>query len=142
MTAEEIQVKFIGPDSIGFSEVVQLFDEDPLNRENVLIRTTCLGDCIVCSEENYFEALLCLRKQLEEKGVQICCLGAGENIYPSQMQQSMGTGRVANTLVLGERPTKDGYVDIFTYSPTVKYVSVKDQLSFFNRWVDSIRNGA
>lgn len=90
------------------------------------------------AEENYFDALLALRKELENLHILIQCNGAGLNIYPSAMQQSMGTGRTAYVLNMGEQGKMKNVVDIFDYNTTLNFVTIEEQKNYFNQWLSSL----
>ena len=65
------------------------------------------------SNENYFDALIEIRKELEKRNIKLLCKGCARNVYPSGMILSMGMGRQAYTLVIGEQAKIDSLVDVF-----------------------------
>lgn len=79
-----------------------------------------------------------LRKKLEKKDIQIICNGAAKNIYPSTMQLSMGTGRVAYKLFIGERARQSHIVDIFDYDEDLQFVTIEEQHKYYLEWLKSI----
>jgi hypothetical protein len=80
--------------------------------------------------------LIGLRRELEKKNIIIMCNGGAENVYPSAMQQSMGTGRVAYKLYLGQKAKMADVVDIFEYEENLKYANIDKQINFFKKWID------
>ncbi|EMJ65904.1 hypothetical protein LEP1GSC051_3185 [Leptospira sp. P2653] len=53
-----------------------------------------------------------LERKLETMNIQIYCNSEVRNIYPSNMQRSMGTGRTAYQLHLREQAKSKDVVDI------------------------------
>ncbi len=93
-----------------------------------------------CVADNYFDALVCIRRQLEPQGARVRCYGSAVNVYPSPMGLSMGHGRKAYSLTLGRRALKDDLVDIFARTPDdVKLGTVDEQESFYDEWLQSLR---
>lgn len=76
-----------------------------------------------------------VRKNLETLNIQICCNGAARNVYPSNMQRSMGSGRVAYKLYSGERAKLEDVVDIFDCDDRLEFVTVDEQERFYKNWV-------
>ncbi|EKO33163.1 hypothetical protein [Leptospira santarosai] len=87
------------------------------------------------SNEDFFSALTDVRKNLETLNIQICCNGAARNVYPSNMQRSMGSGRVAYKLYSGERAKLEDVVDIFDCDDRLEFVTVDEQERFYKNWV-------
>lgn len=71
--------------------------------------------------------------------IQIICNGAGKNVYPSGMQVSMGTGRAAYKLFLGQKASIADVVDIFDIDDSLEFVNISEQSDFYNTWVKSVR---
>lgn len=117
---------------------LQLFEEDPSDKAMVLIELKFEEIKISCISENFFDTLIELRKELDKLGILIMCNGAAENVYPSPMQQSMGTGRVAYKLKYGQKTKITDVVDIFKYDETLNFVNVDKQFNFYLKWVKSI----
>lgn len=88
--------------------------------------------------ENFFSALFNLRKDLEEKNIQILCNGAAKNIYPSPMQMSMGSGRIAYKLYLGKPARISDVVDIFDYDENLEFVKIDEQAKNYSKWLKSV----
>ncbi len=138
MGSEKVIIKLLinGFDII--TAQLELFEEIPDEQDKVAIKLKFDGCSISSKSENFFDALLILRKELEKRGIQILCNGAAENIYPSPMQLSMGTGRVAYKQNLGQQARTKDIVDIFEYDKSLNFVNIEAQLEFHNRWIKSI----
>ncbi|UDK99078.1 hypothetical protein EYB33_10260 [Lysinibacillus sphaericus] len=66
------------------------------------------------------------------------CNGAALNIYPSQMQLSMGSGRLAYKLKFGKPAISKDIVDIFECEDDLMFVKIEDQLKYYYRWLKSL----
>lgn len=89
--------------------------------------------------DNFFDVLLNLREELEKYGIQLLCKGCCKNVYPSGMLLSMGEGRRAYTLTLGEQAKMESLVDIFAPCSREEYSTIEAQLQFFEKWTCSLR---
>lgn len=117
---------------------LKIFEEDPDNPNNVLLKISMDRTELTVQGEDFFSALQDLRKQLEKRNIQIMCNGAAENVYPSPMQVSMGGGRVAYKLYIGEGAKIKDVVDIFECDEGLKFVDVDRQDEFYEKWLQSI----
>lgn len=98
-----------------------------------------VGDIsIVKQADNFFEALIEIRKKLEKKKIKLLCKGCCKNVYPSAMILNMGSGRKAYSLTIGEPARLDSLVDIFSTCEVQEYASVDEQFNFFTKWLASI----
>lgn len=122
-----------------FDGILKLYEESPDDEDMVLLELWILGDTISYEHENFFQALQSLRQNLEDKHIQVMCNGAALNVYPSQMQLSMGSGRLAYKLKFGRPATTEDIVDIFEFEDGLKFVEVEEQLSYYNRWLKSLQ---
>ena len=114
-----------------------LIIEDLPEEPDLIILKIKIGDkCIRCSHDNYFSALIDVRKHLEKENIQIMCNGAAKNVYPSAMQFDMGNTRKAYKLYLAQSPKMADMVDIFEYEEGLEFVSIDKQIQFFNQWAD------
>jgi len=138
MESERVIVKLLVNDVDIVSTQLELFEEIPDEQDIVAIELKIDGRNISSKSENFFDALLNLRKELEKRSIQILCNGAAENIYPSPMQLSMGTGRAAYKQNLGQQARMSDVVDIFEYDGRLNFVSIEAQLKFHNEWLKSI----
>ncbi len=88
--------------------------------------------------DNFFDALLELRKELEELGIHLLCKGCSKTVYPSAMQLNMGEGRQAYDLTLGKQASNNMIVDIFAPCNENEYASAEEQHSYFLKWIESL----
>ncbi len=104
----------------------------------VLIELTFSGRKFSSKSENFFSALQALREELERKNIQILCNGAAKNIYPSPMQMSMGSGRKAYKLSIGQQAKNSDVVDIFDYDEELDFVNLDEQSKYYSECLKSI----
>lgn len=104
----------------------------------VLVETIVSGHKINIKADNFFSALLTLRKELEKKNIQIVCNGAARNVYPSSMQMSMGSGRIAYKLSKGQQAKNSDIVDIFDCDEELDFVDIDEQLKYYIEWLKSV----
>lgn len=98
-----------------------------------------LKDMIIEKEgDNYFETLLDIRKELEILNIQLLCKGCCKNVYPSGMLLSMGEGRKAYTLSLGEQAKMSSLVDIFSPCSLEEFGTIQQQSDYFDLWTNSL----
>ncbi|MCX4353835.1 MAG: hypothetical protein OSJ60_19785 [Lachnospiraceae bacterium] len=95
---------------------------------------------IVITEQadNFFDALIKIRKELENREIKLLCKGCCKNVYPSGMLLGMGSGRKAYLLTINRQAEMSSLVDIFEACSIKEYASVEEQENFFNKWCDSI----
>ncbi|GAA4179348.1 hypothetical protein GCM10022252_00720 [Streptosporangium oxazolinicum] len=74
-----------------------------------------------------FECLIEIRKDLESKGILLCCQGARPDVFPSGMARQMGDGRFAYHLRRDRKITSEDMVDIFSPAEPSEVVSIEDQ---------------
>ena len=89
--------------------------------------------------DNYFDALIKLREELEKLNIKLLCKGCCKNVYPSGMLLCMGVGRNAYTLTYGEQAKMDSLVDIFDSCSIDEYSTIEEQLEYFEEWTCSLR---
>lgn len=87
---------------------------------------------------NYFDALIEIRKELEKRKIKLLCKGCARNVYPSGMMLSMGMGRKAYTLIIGEQAKMNSTVDIFAPCSIEEYGTIEQQILFFDKWSNSL----
>lgn len=85
-----------------------------------------------------FAAFTSLRKTLEENEIQLLCVGARPDVFPSGMSRDMGGGRKAYVMKLGQ-PVRSEPVDIFDFSDVQLIGSVSEQQAFHDKWIASLR---
>jgi len=136
---ESKTIKLAMNDGKIFEGMLKLYEESPDDEEMVLIELLILGDTISFKHENFFLALQSLRQHLEDKHIQVMCNGAALNVYPSTMQLSMGTGRLAYKVKFGEPAKLKDVVDIFEFDNSLRFVKIEEQLSYHIRWSKSLK---
>ncbi len=100
--------------------------------------TILLNDLKISKEaDNFFEALIEIRKELEEKDIKLLCKGCSLNVYPSAMILNMGTGIKAYQLTMNEQAKMSSLVNIFETCELEEYASISEQYNFFNEWCSS-----
>lgn len=137
MEIEKKLIKLMKNGTIIESEL-SLHEEAPDDIEKVLLEITMDGEIISCVCEDFFHALTNLRKELEEKHIQIMCNGAAKIVYPSPMQLSMGTGRAAYKQFIGQQATMSDVVDIFECDESLCFVGINEQSEYHQKWLQSI----
>lgn len=87
--------------------------------------------------DNYFDALLNLRKKLEPLQIKILCWGARKDVWASGMQRDMGAGLTAYLLSEGEgrKPEQS----IFDYAAPETIGTVTEQRAFADKWLNAKR---
>ncbi|MFT9820100.1 hypothetical protein [Lysinibacillus sp. NPDC056185] len=138
MTYESKTIKLAMNDGKIFEGILKLYEECPDDEEMILIELLILGDTISFKHENFFLALQSLRQHLEDKHIQVMCNGAALNVYPSTMQLSMGTGRLAYKVKLGEPARLKDIVDIFEFDNDLRFVKIEEQFSYYIMWLKSL----
>jgi hypothetical protein len=101
-------------------------EEPSSSDENTHTITLAVEGRIVAgaSERNLFRALRNLRLELEKHDILLKCFGASEDVYPSGMQEDMGSAELAYKTRLGERALTKDIVNIFDCDESVKPVTV------------------
>ncbi|MGD9584853.1 MAG: hypothetical protein AB7V26_14445 [Lysobacterales bacterium] len=89
--------------------------------------------------DDLFEAMIELRKDLEQGGSALLCAGARQDVFPSGMSRSMSDGRKAYVTRIGEPANRSDLIDIFSYSPSPTVGTVQQQSMFHAEWVESLR---
>lgn len=135
---ESKTIKLAMNDGKIFDGILKLYEESPDEEEMVLIELLILDDTISVEHDNFFLALQSLRQHLEDKHIQVMCNGAALNVYPSQMQLSMGTGHLAYKLKIGEPARLKDIVNIFEFDNGLRFVKIEEQFSYYNKWLKSL----
>lgn len=89
--------------------------------------------------DNFFDALIEIRKETEAMDIKLLCKGCSKNVYPSGMLLSMGPGRKAYTLTYGEQAKLSSLVDIFDSCSIEEYGSIDEQSESFEDWIKSLQ---
>ena len=121
----------IGEKKKGEIELVE-FDD------SVEILFKCDDISVKKQESNYFDALIEIRKILEENKIKLLCQGCAKDVYPSAMMLSMGMGRKAYKNTMGVQAKLNSTVDIFSPCTIEEYSTIEQQYHFFNEWAGSI----
>ena len=137
MIFEELTVKLVYENTL-IEGKLYLCEVAPDNIEQVLVEVCFDNQKISKMDNNFFEALQALREEFENRNIQIICNGAAKNVYPSPMQMTMGSGRTAYLLKLGQQAKSADIVDIFDCIDTLTFVSVKEQKIFYSDWIKSL----
>ena len=117
-----------------------MWEEAPGNPDHVRLALELEGfNLIEQSELSYFRALSGLRARLEPQGWQLLCHGACENVYPSPMLESMGSGEKAYRLTLGVPAKTSDLVSIFASGADMRPTTVRQQEEFYQRWLASLK---
>lgn len=116
------------------------YDEKDEREDEVKIKFHINHDIITKYSDNFFEALIEIRKELELLGINLLCKGCCKAVYPSAMLLSMGSGRKAYKLTLGKPATNDMIVDIFEGCDEKEYGTIEEQKTYFEKWLSSIGN--
>ncbi|WP_189350126.1 MULTISPECIES: hypothetical protein [unclassified Mesorhizobium] len=103
-------------------------------------RLTCSyrNKVIEAEEDDYFEALCQIRKQLEVEGILPFCYGASCNVFPEGTVTEMSRGLVVCKVKTGEHPNKSNLVNIFDQGYDVVPVFVHMQQKFWDTWLASL----
>lgn len=113
--------------------VLELEEDNDICRILFLLREYS----VTVEAENYFYALLELRKKLEAQNIKILCKGASRNVYPSPMILSMGEAIKAYQLTMGKQARMSDLVNIFAPCEVDEYATIEEQLIFYNDWLRS-----
>jgi len=110
-----------------------------IENENSVMINFILGDLVLTkASDNFFDALLELRKELEKTNIKLLCKGCSRNVYPSGMLLSMGSGRKAYSLTYGLQARTEALVDIFESCSYIDYATIGEQLAYFEGWASSL----
>ena len=84
--------------------------------------------------ENFFYALIELRKGLELQDVKLLCKGCSRDVYPSPMILSMGDAIKAYKLTMGKHALTKDLVSIFEPCELDEYASIEEQYAYYEEW--------
>jgi hypothetical protein len=111
--------------------------EEASGRIRLILRGAGLK--VEAESDDSFSALQDVRRVLEKDGLAAYCYGSSRNVYPSGMSRSMGDGRRAYRLSLGNQGRMADLVDIFTAGSDIQLATVREQEEFVQLWIDSLR---
>ena len=86
----------------------------------------------------FFRAMSKIRANLELENKYLICYGASEDVYPSGMSVSMGTGRLAYRCKPGTPALRTDIVDIFNADDYCVPATIQAQKRFNEKWLKSI----
>jgi hypothetical protein len=132
---EQYTVHLIGGDTGGEEQAVFT-----LHDVGTRCRLTCSyrNKVIEADEDDYFEALCQIRRQLEVEGILPFCYGASGNVFPEGTVTGMTRGIVVCKVKTGERPKESDLVNIFDDGPDVVPLFVDMQQQFWDSWLASL----
>jgi hypothetical protein len=87
---------------------------------------------------DYFGALIQIRRELEAKQVRLLCWGARKDVWPSGMQRDMGAGATAYQLLEDGTNNPDAR-SIFEYAPPETIGTVDEQKKNAEQWYQTTR---
>jgi hypothetical protein len=134
MSEEKHEVRLISESGESINAVLA-YDDD---LEPCVLALRFTGKEITASEDDFFEALCAIRRQLESEGLQPHCYGASRNVFPSTMSRETGGGLKAYKLTLGNAAKMNDIVFIFDSGPDVEPVTVTEQEVYYNQWLKSL----
>lgn len=110
-----------------------------LNEEGEMyqIELEMQGSSFSAEGENYFDALVKLRKKIELQNIKLLCKGCSRFVYPSPMMLSMGDAMQAYSLTLGKPARLKDIVNIFEPCRYDEYASVDEQYAYYEKWIVS-----
>ena len=123
-------------DSLGNRHLSTLLAKRTNDTCELTLRNDALEECHVSSDD-FFSALLDLRKQIEETGWRLLVKGAARNVWASGMSRSMGGGIKAYQLEKGVAASLDRMVNIFEVADEAEVGTVAEQEAFFSHWITS-----
>ena len=88
-----------------------------------------------------YDLYVCLAKIRKDfPDMKFLCKGAKINVSPSRMSSQMSSGIIAYELTMGRSATREDIVNIFTYEENDITNDPQEQVSFYERWLDSLKN--
>ncbi|MFC3749787.1 hypothetical protein [Paenibacillus sp. GCM10012306] len=115
-----------------------VYEESPKDADMVLLKVVIGERSFISEEVDCFSAFVSIRKELEQENLQIACNGSAKSVYPSRMQLTMGYGRKAYKLFIGQQAKIEDVVDIFDCDTDLEFVTVEEQSNFYAQWIKSV----
>ncbi|MDO5654091.1 MAG: hypothetical protein Q4G39_08305 [Brachymonas sp.] len=109
-----------------------------IDAERYEIEVTLDGARFFGRGDDYFDAMIEARKQLEASGLLLGIYGASRNVWPSPMSRSMGEGIKAYRMTMGRQALSKDLVHIFDSGPDVLPSTIAEQEAYKNAWFDSL----
>jgi hypothetical protein len=140
-TSERTMIRYTEADGTlgtGELEILEEAPGDP-DRIQITIRLPAFEKAAIA--EDYFQALVDIRHELEKTGRRLLIQGASLKVYPSPMSRSMGAGLRAYKLTMGQPARTADLVNIFESGPDLEPCTVAEQEEFYRAWLESLKNG-
>lgn len=96
------------------------------------------GRTISGTSEDFFDALIKMRKILEKEDLFLLIYGASKNVWPSPMARNMGAGLRAYKMTMGKQALNADLVEVFGSGPDVQPCTVAEQEKFKDEWFVSL----
>lgn len=96
------------------------------------------GESFESGGDDLFDCLLSVRRNLEERDLQICVNGACINVWPSSMARSMGGGLRAYRMTIGKQAHMKDLVDIFAMAEGGRLGTIAEQMQYRADWFKSL----
>ena len=103
----------------------------------MVVRSSFLG-VVKINSQDLFDAMVQLRKQLQQSGRLLLCSGARKDAYPSRMMLEMGGGKKVYLLHHGRPAAKDDLMDIFDPAVYLQVGTVEEQRLGYEEWLRSL----
>ncbi len=88
-------------------------------------------------DRDLFQALIAIRREIEQKGGKLLCQGSRRDVFPSAMSRSMGSGRKAYITRMGH--PSNVRVDIFEDAEPDEVGTVDEQAEYHEKWFASLK---
>lgn len=138
MTSKPVEIVF--SDGRIVSGEFTLWEEAPdENPDQVRLDLHFAGETVTAVADTFFDALVDIRKVLEGRGLRPKCFGACQDVYPSPMIRSMGSGEKAYRLKLCCQAKTEDLIPIFAFDPEIIPASVGEQEEFYRKWLKSLK---
>jgi len=96
---------------------------------------------ITADEADYFEALVTVRRELDRRGLRLCCQGARKDVWASGMSRDMSGGLLGYVLRDGTTVAHPGdHVHIFAPAMPELVGTVEEQRRHAERWYGDARD--
>ncbi len=90
---------------------------------------------------DFYDALIEIRKTLEQDNIFPHCYGASRNVFPSGMSRDMGNGLKAYKTEIGKQALRKDLVEIFDVGDDIIHSTIEEQKTFHIEWVNYFKNG-
>ena len=139
MSTESISIKVKLSDGSFAEGCFTLHDQIPCSPDDVQLDIVFFDRKESVVAQDFFEALVQLRKRLEPENIWLFCNGTAENVYPSAMARSMASGLEAYKLTLGKQAKTQDLDPIFVMSFELTPAKVQIQQAFYEKWLNSLK---